>query len=143
MSSIPVRRAGPLLSEILAYCAEHPYTGNDLELGIVTFQQTMVGTERVVSVLGDVPQVMGMTMDLLDAADQDLVSFDRGRLVLNVVPKLLYEPLYVGRRAEYIVFRRVCTRCHNSRKIPDWTNWNHEYGEPRPKPCPECLEWPQ
>lgn len=139
----PVRRAGPLLSEIVAYCAEHPYTGNDLELGVVTFQQTMVGTERVVSVLGDVPQVMGMTMDLLDAADQDLVSFDRGRLVLNVVPKLSYEPLYVGRRAEYIVFRRVCTRCHNSRKIPDWTNWNEEYGEPRPKPCPECLEWPQ
>lgn len=143
MSSIPVRRAGPLLSEIVAYCAEHPYTGNDLELGVVTCQQTMVGTERVVSVLGDVPQVMGMTMDLLDAVDQNLVSFDHGRLVLNVVPKLLYEPLYVGRRAEYIVFRRVCTRCHNSRKIPDWTNWNEEYGEPRPKPCLECLEWPQ
>jgi len=42
-----------------------------------------------------------------------------------------------------VVFRRVCTRCHNLRKVPDWGNWNEEYGEPRPKPCPECAEWPQ
>jgi hypothetical protein len=33
----------------------------------------------------------------------------------------------------------VCPRCHGSRKVPDWTNWNTEYGEPRPKPCPDCA----
>lgn len=144
MSSAPVRQAGPLLSAVLAHCAENPYTGDDLEPGVITFRQTMVGSERAIGVLGDVPHVIHMTMDLLDVADPELVSFERGLLTLNVSPdKLLYAPLYVGRRAGCVVFRRVCSRCHGSRKVPDWTNWNEEYGEPRPKPCPECLEWPR
>lgn len=144
MTTTPTRQAGPLLSAVLAYCAEHPYTGGDLEPGVLTFQQTMVGTERVISVLCEVPEVMEAATDLLDAADQELVSFERGLLVLNVVPRLLYQPLYIGRRAEAVVFRRVCTRCHNSRKVPDWSRGlDPVYGEPKGKPCPECLEWSQ
>lgn len=143
MTNPPVRQAGPLLSAILAYCVEHPYVGDDLEPEDVTFQQTMVGTERIVSVLGDVPHVMGVSAELLDVVDPHLVSFDRGLLTLDVVPRLLYRPLYVSWRADVVVLRRVCTRCYGSRKVPDWTNWNEEYGEPRPKPCPECEEWPR
>lgn len=139
----PVQQAGPLLAAVLACCAENPYDGADLEPDDVTFQQQLVGTERVVSVLGDIPDVMAVSVELLDAFDPDLVSFERELLVLNVVPRLLYRPLYVSRRADCVVFRRVCARCHGSRKVPDWTNWNHEYGEPRPKPCPECQEWPR
>lgn len=135
--------SGPLLSAILTYCAENPYTGDDLEPGDLTVRQTMVGTERVLSVLGDIPHVVHVSVELLDAADPEVMSFDRGLLRLNLLPNaLLYEPLYVDRRADCVVFRRVCTRCHNSRKIPDWTSWNAEYGEPRPKPCPACAEWP-
>lgn len=144
MSSAPVRQAGPLLSAVLAHCAEHPYTGGDLELEDVTFQQTMVGTERIVSVLGDVPHVMGVSVELLDVVDPHLVSFDRGLLRLNVSPTmLLYEPLYIGWRADIVMFRRVCTRCHGLRKVPDWSQGlDPVYGEPQGKPCPECLDWP-
>lgn len=145
MSSTPIRQAGPLLATILAWCAEHPWNGEDLRYDDVTFQQhTADDGTRTVSVLGEVPHVMAASTELLEVADPELVSFENGLLVLNVQPaKLLYRPLYVSRRADCVVFRRVCTRCHGSRKVPDWTNWNHEYGEPRPKPCPECERWPQ
>ena len=144
MSSAHVRQAGPLLSAVLNYCAENPYNGEDLEPSDLAVQQTMVGTERVLSVLGDIPHVVHVSVELLDAADPEVMLFNRGLLKLNLSPDaLLYEPLYVGRRADYVVFRRVCTRCRNSRKVPNWTDWNEEYGEPRPKPCPDCLEWPQ
>jgi hypothetical protein len=33
----------------------------------------------------------------------------------------------------------ACTRCRGSRRVPDWTDWNEHYGEPRPKPCPDCA----
>lgn len=112
--------------------------------GDLTMQQQMVGTERIVSVLGDAPKVMQVSVDLLEAVDPELVSFERGLLVLNVVPRLLYEPLYVGHRADVVVFRRVCTRCHGLRKVPDWSQGlDPVYGEPKGKPCPECLGWPQ
>lgn len=144
MSSVPVRQAGPLLSAVLAYCAEHPYSGEDLAPGSLTMQRHLVGTERVVSVLGEAPHVVHITVELLDAADPGLVSFDRGLLRLNVVPELLYEPLYVSWRADSIVFRRVCTRCHGLRKVPDWSQGlDPIYLEPQGKPCPECLGWPQ
>lgn len=32
----------------------------------------------------------------------------------------------------------ACTTCSDRGYVPDWRNWNHEYGEPRPKPCPDC-----
>lgn len=32
-----------------------------------------------------------------------------------------------------------CGTCHGSRQVPDWASWNAEYGEPRPKPCPDCA----
>lgn len=32
-----------------------------------------------------------------------------------------------------------CPRCRGLRQVPDWSNWNQEYGEPRPKPCPDCT----
>jgi hypothetical protein len=144
VTSPPIRQAGPLLSAILAHCAENPYTGDDLEPDGLTVKQQMVGTERAIRVLGVVPHVVYVSVELLEAADPELVSFERGLLMLNMSPdRLLYEPLYIGRRADCVVFRRVCSRCHGSRKVPDWTNWNQEYGEPRPKPCPECLEWPR
>lgn len=144
MTSPPVRQAGPLLSALLAYCAGHPYIGEDLAPADLMMQQTMVGTERVVSVLGDAPHVVHMTVDLLDAADPSLVSFDRGLLRLNVVPELLYRPLYVSWRADSIMFRRVCTQCYGSRKVPDWSQGlDSIYGEPKGKPCLECLDWPQ
>lgn len=144
MTTTPVRQAGPLLSAVLVYCARHPYAGDDLEPGILTFQQTMVGTERVVSILGDVPDVMEAATELLDAADPQLVFFERGLLVLNVVPRLLYRPLYVGRRADTVAFRRVCATCYGLRKVPDWSQGlDPVYGEPKGKPCPECLEWPR
>lgn len=141
----PVQQAGPLLSAVLTWCAEHPWSGKDLHYDDVTFQQrTAEDGTCTVSVLGDVPHVMAASTEILEAADPELVSFENGLLVLNVQPaKLLYQPLYVARAAQSVVFRRVCARCHGFRKVPDWTNWNHEYGEPRPKPCPECLEWPQ
>jgi hypothetical protein len=141
VTTTPTGQAGPLLSAVLVYCAEHPYADGDLEPGVLTFQQTMVGTERVVNVLGDVPDVMEAATELLDAADPQLVSFERGLLVLNVVPLLLYRPLYVGRRADTVVFRRVCATCYDSRKVPDWSRGlDPVYGEPKGKPCPDCLE---
>lgn len=33
-----------------------------------------------------------------------------------------------------------CERCKGHGVVPDWSNWNEAYGEPRPKPCPECEE---
>lgn len=36
--------------------------------------------------------------------------------------------------------RPSCRRCGGRRKVPDWSNWNEEYREPRPKPCPDCVE---
>jgi len=144
VTTAPTKQAGPLLSAVLTYCAEHPYAGDDLEPGILTFQQTMVGAERVVSVLGNVPDVMEAATDLLDAADPQLVSFGRGLLTLNVAPRLLYRPLYVGRRADTVMFRRVCATCHGLQKVPDWSQGlDPVYGEPKGKPCPECLEWPR
>jgi hypothetical protein len=32
----------------------------------------------------------------------------------------------------------ACAKCRDRSYVPDWSNWNTEYGEPRPKPCPEC-----
>jgi hypothetical protein len=32
-----------------------------------------------------------------------------------------------------------CPRCNGLGQIPDFTDWNREYGEPRPKPCPACT----
>lgn len=142
MTTAPTRQAGQLLTAILAYCVEHPYAGDDLEPEPLTLQQTVVGTECVVSVLGDVPEVMDAATELLDAADLTLVSFERGLLTLDVVPRLLYQPLYVSRRADGVVFRRVCARCYNSRKVPDWLQGlDPVYGEPKGKPCPECADW--
>jgi hypothetical protein len=138
------RQTGPLLLQILAWCAAHPYVGEDLEPGDITFQQDYDHADgtRTVSVLGEAPQVMAASVNLLEAVDQDLVSFDRGLLVLNVTPRLLYRPLYVGRRADCVVFERVCALCHNSRKMPDWSQGlDSVYGEPRAKPCTECATW--
>lgn len=144
MTTAPVRQAGPLLSAVFAYCVAHPYSGEDLAPGSLAMQQTGVGAGRVVSVLGDAPHVVHITVELLDAADPDLVSFDRGLLRLNVIPELLYEPLYVSWRADSIVFRRVCARCHGLRKVPDWSQGlDPVYGEPKGKPCPDCEGWPQ
>lgn len=134
------RQAGPLLAEVLAYCAEHPYTGDALEVAALTVQQRIQGEHRILSVLGEPPDVAAFNMDLLDEADPAFASFGGGILVLNVEPqKLLYRPVYVEGNALSVVFTRVCARCHDSRKVPDWRNWNSEYGEPRPKPCPECC----
>jgi len=139
--------AGPLLTEVLAWCAEHPWNGGDLPIGDLTFQQHYDGETdtRTVSVLGAPPQVMAASVDLLEQADPQFLKFDRGLLAIDVLPeRLLYKPLYVGWRAEMVVFRRVCTRCHNSRKVPDWSQGlDPVYGEPKGKPCPECLEWPR
>jgi len=33
-----------------------------------------------------------------------------------------------------------CQTCRGRRVVPDWKNWNHAHGEPRPKPCPDCQE---
>ena len=146
MSTSLTQPAGPLLTEVLAWCADHPWTGGDLSVGDLTCQQHYDAetNTRTVSVLGAPPQVMAVSVDLLEQADPQFLKFDRGLLAINVLPeRMLYEPLYVGWRAELVVFRRVCTRCHNSRKVPDWGNWNEEYGEPRPKPCPVCAEWPR
>jgi len=33
----------------------------------------------------------------------------------------------------------VCDRCKDRGYVPDWANWNTYYGEPNPKPCPECT----
>lgn len=145
MSSTPVRQAGPLLSAVLAWCAEHPWDGEDLRCNDVTFQRhTADDGVRTVSVLGDVPHVMAASTELLEAAGPASVSFDRGLLRLNVVPELLYEPLYVSWRADCVVFRRVCTRCHGLRKVPDWSQGlDPVYGEPKGKPCPDCEGWPR
>lgn len=32
-----------------------------------------------------------------------------------------------------------CPRCKGHGVVPDWSNWNEAYGEPRPKPCPDCT----
>ena len=147
MTVTPARPAGTLLTEVLAWCAEHPWNGGDLPIGDLTFQQHYDAETdtHTVSVLGTPPQVMAASVDLLEQADPQFLKFDRGLLVIDVQPeRLLYEPLYVGWRAEMVVFRRVCTRCHNSRKIPDWSHGlDPVYGEPKGKPCPECLEWPR
>lgn len=142
----PVRPAGQLLTAVLAWCLEYPWDGDDLAPGDITFQQHFDGEARTVSILGDVPDVMAVsTMLLADGyTDPELVSFDRGVLTLNVQPaKLLYRALYFSWDATYVMFRRMCPRCHGSRKVPNWSDWNEEYGEPRPKPCPECAEWPR
>lgn len=31
-----------------------------------------------------------------------------------------------------------CGQCMGRGIVPNWQDWNHEYGEPRPKPCPDC-----
>jgi len=142
VTTMPMQPSGPLLTEVLAWCAEHPWDGDDLTPGALTFQwhYSEADNSRAVSVMGAPPELAAFDIGLLDNADQELVTFERGLLVLNVQPeRVLYEPLYVSRRAEFVMFRHVCSRCHNSRKVPDWTNWNEEYGEPRPKPCPDCA----
>jgi hypothetical protein len=35
-----------------------------------------------------------------------------------------------------------CTRCKGHGVVPDWSNWNEAYGEPHPKPCPDCAVAP-
>lgn len=146
MSSVPVRQVAPLLTEILAWCAEHPWDGGDLTPGDLTFQQRYIAENdtRIVSTAGTPPEVLAASVELLEGADPQLLKFDdRGLLIFDVQPEpLLYEPLYVGWRAETVVFRRVCTRCHNSRKVPDWLQGlDSVYGEPKGKPCPECADW--
>jgi len=136
-----VKQAGALLTEVIAYCLEHPYGGEDLAIGDITFQQHYNDADgtRTVSVLGDAPDVIGVSTVLLEHGDPQFMTFRNGLLELNVQPRrLLYQPLYFGRSAEAVMFRRVCPRCLGRRKVPDWQNWNTEYGEPRPKPCPEC-----
>lgn len=32
-----------------------------------------------------------------------------------------------------------CPRCKGHGKVPDWTNWDAYHGEPKPKPCPDCI----
>jgi hypothetical protein len=125
MTTVPMRQAGTLLAEVLAWCAENPWGGGDLTPGDLTLQQhyTAEDDTRTVSTLGAVPEVVAISVELLEKADPQLLKFDDcGLLTFDVQPeRLLYEPLYVGWRAESVVFRRVCTRCHNSRIVPDWS----------------------
>lgn len=34
----------------------------------------------------------------------------------------------------------ICGRCRDLGVVPDWTNWDHYHGEPKPKPCPDCTK---
>lgn len=31
-----------------------------------------------------------------------------------------------------------CQTCKDRGVVPNWQDWNHDHGEPRPKPCPDC-----
>lgn len=31
-----------------------------------------------------------------------------------------------------------CALCKGRGVVPDWQNWDHYHGEPKPKPCPVC-----
>jgi hypothetical protein len=141
--SAPIQKAGALLTDVLAYCAAHPYDGEDLVIGDIAFQQHYNEADgtRTVSVLGDAPDVLGVSTALLEWADPQFISFSGGLLVLDAEPRqLLYRPLYLGRDAQVVMFQRVCTTCRDRRKVPDWSQGlDPVYGEPKGKPCPECC----
>lgn len=113
MSAIPTVYPGQLLTEILTWCAEHPWTGGDLTPGDITFQQhyNEADDTRTVSIMGTPPEIMAVSVALLDQADPQLLRFERGLLVLDVQPEsVLYEPLYVSRRDglfDAVVFGRA------------------------------------
>lgn len=111
--SVPAPRAGGILEDVLSYCLDHPYQGSTLVVDDLLLQNT--GNDnggRTVTVMGNAPEIVSFgteVLDLLEPGWPGITSFrSDGVLVLDVQPEpLLYRPLYVGRGAREVVFRRV------------------------------------
>lgn len=78
---------------VLSWLNHHPYTAESTaQSGVIAFRR---GDDGAVTVEGDAPDVLGITVELLDTALNQYVSFDDGVITLHVQPEpLRYRPLY-------------------------------------------------
>lgn len=93
-----------LLADVLAYCDQHPLWPLP-PFGELTMQRHDDGT---ITVLGEVPDVICVTAELLDDADPRYLAFETDTLVIDVSPEpLRYRPLGPDRYRRTVVFERV------------------------------------
>jgi hypothetical protein len=113
MSGMPLPRVGSLLEDVLSYCMEHPYQDSALVAEALLLRRTRHGDDTVtVTLEGDAPEIVSFSTELLDQVESDWLDITSirhdGVLILDVLPqRLAYRPVYVGRGACEVVFRRV------------------------------------
>lgn len=50
----------------------------------------------------------------------------------------LRQAIYEAEHPQTATASATCGTCKGHGYVPDWSNFNPEFGEPRPKPCPAC-----
>lgn len=50
----------------------------------------------------------------------------------------LRQAIYEAENPQTTAAAATCGTCKGHSYVPDWSNFNPEFGEPRPKPCPTC-----
>ena len=93
-----------LADQVINHLAAHPYTGPRLPVAELALSTRPDG----IHVLGDIPDTIGITVGLLEAALLEYVSYEHGVITLAVQPEPLhYEPVYREEWPDMIVCRRV------------------------------------
>jgi hypothetical protein len=94
-----------LLGEILVWCYEHPATFPLDESGSLEMRRDADGS---ITVIGDIPDVLAISAELLAAASPEYLTFSDGVLAMNVQPETLhYRALGPDPRSRVIVFERI------------------------------------
>jgi hypothetical protein len=96
--------------------------------------------------------VLRVAEDLLGDGDDDAPGpetlmrlVETGALTINqarwiYIAAHVLAALRLGTAPSALLRGDLCPRCHDRGVIPDWSHWNAEHGELRPKPCPACTE---
>jgi hypothetical protein len=99
------REAPDLLARVIDWCNSHPTDGPLPESGALEMHRNADGT---ITVLGDIPEVLGISSELLRLAAPQYLSFADGILTMDVLPEPLhYRPLGPDPRSFTVVFERV------------------------------------
>jgi hypothetical protein len=111
LSSTPSTPPAPLLDEVLAYCAAHPYQGDPLSWRDIHFRKDIdpdAATGFTMHVVGEVPDAIAVSFPLLNGHLFPTRRWDGTHLMLDVVGgPLVYQPVYADDDRQLVVFHRV------------------------------------